>query len=88
MSPWIQDHPYADIKQIDFYNRCVSPLSSHKLKPLYGDGSKLSLDKYQNLLDNLLYVPQVNHDYSTSVLHDNRKKNSAAEPIPGEETDD
>ena len=66
----------------------VFSIITYKLKPLYGDGTKLSLDKYQNLLDNLLYVPQVNHDYSTSVLHDNRKKNSATEPIPGEETND
>ena len=88
MSPWIQDHPNVEIKQLDFYNRCVSSLSSHKLKPLYSDGAKLSLEKYQVLLDNLPYVPQVNHDYSTSVLHDNRKKNSATEPIPDEETND
>ena len=88
MSPWIQDHPNAEIKQIDFYNRCVSSLSSHKLKPLYSDGAKLSLKKYQDLLDNLPYVTQVNHDYSTSVLHDNSKKNSATEPFPDEETND
>ena len=88
MSPWIQYHPNSEIKQIDFYNRCVSSLSSHKLKPLYSDGANLSLEKYQDLLDSLLYVPQVNHDYSTSVLHDNRKKNSATELIPNEETND
>ena len=39
-------------------------------------------------IDNLPYVPQINHDYSTSVLHDSRKKNSATEPIPNEETND
>ena len=66
----------------------MSSLSSHKLNPLYSDGAKLSLEKYQDLLDNLPYVPQVNHDYSTSVLHDDRKKNSATEPIPDEETND
>ena len=38
-------------------------LSSHKLKPLYSDRAKLFLEKYQDLLDNLPYVHQVNHDY-------------------------
>ena len=88
MFSWIQDYSNAEIKQIDFYNWCLSSLSSHKLKPLYSDGAKLSLEKYQDLLHNLPHVPQVNHDYSTSVLHDDRKKNSATEPIPNEETND
>ena len=55
---------------------------------LYSDGAKLSLEIYQVLVDILRYVLHVNHDYSTSVLHDNRKKNSATEPIPNEETND
>ena len=55
---------------------------------MYSDGAKLSLEKYQDLLDILPYVPQDNHDYFTSLPHDNRGKNSATEPIPDEEIDD
>ena len=80
--------PNAEIKQIDFSKQCGSPLSSHKLEPLYSDGVNLSLEKYQDLLSILPYVPQVNHDYFTSLPHDNWENNSATEPIPDEETDD
>ena len=66
----------------------MSPLSSHKLKPLYSDGAKLSVEKYQDLPNIVPYVLHVNHHYSSSVLQDNRKKNSSTEPIPDEETND